>query len=143
MAGVGLRRGIKKNRSYTYDEAARVLGTHKNTIRGWVRSEGLPALTGERPHLIVGEDLTAFLKSRSAKRKTSLTATQAYCFKCRAPREPALGMADLIITEGAAPNLCALCPTCGGTMHRRISRAMIGKLHGKLDLTVRQAPESL
>ena len=143
MAGVGLRRGIKKNRSYTYDEAARAMAIHKNTIRGWVRSGDLLALTGERPHLIVGEDLIAFLKTRSAKRKTTLTLTQAYCLKCRAPREPALGMADLTISESGALNLRALCPACGGIMNRRISRAAIGELHRKLDLTVRQEPKSL
>ena len=45
-------RRIKGKTSYTFDEAARALNIHRNTVRHWVKTGGLPALTGSRPHLI-------------------------------------------------------------------------------------------
>jgi excisionase family DNA binding protein len=62
-------RRIKGKLSYTIDEVARALGTHRNTVRHWIRKAGLPAMTDARPHLILGSDLVAFLRTRRASRK--------------------------------------------------------------------------
>jgi excisionase family DNA binding protein len=52
---------IKIHRSYSIDEAARLLHAHKNTIRSWIK-QGLPIIDRRRPTLIHGADLSAFLK---------------------------------------------------------------------------------
>jgi hypothetical protein len=39
---------VKIHRCYTVEEAARLLGTHKNTVRAWVRA-GLPTCDSKRP----------------------------------------------------------------------------------------------
>lgn len=61
---------VKIHRNYTYDEAADLLGLHKNSVRRWVTHEGLAALTEQRPHLILGAGLKAFLEHRRVKNRT-------------------------------------------------------------------------
>jgi hypothetical protein len=45
-------RRVKRNRNYTYEEAARLLEAHPRTVRNWVQRDGLAALPEQRPHLI-------------------------------------------------------------------------------------------
>lgn len=59
------RRSIKLHRSYTVDEASRTIGSAKGTIRRWIKSGALPALTDQKPNLILGEDLIDYLKARA------------------------------------------------------------------------------
>jgi hypothetical protein len=53
---------VKIHLSYTVDEAARRLKTHKNTIRNWIKL-GLPVIDGRRPALVHGRDLAALSTS--------------------------------------------------------------------------------
>ncbi|MEH6739865.1 MAG: hypothetical protein V7695_15150 [Sulfitobacter sp.] len=48
-------RQIKKPRQYTYDQTAPALGVSPQTMRGW-RAAGFHVLTGNVPHLIIGND---------------------------------------------------------------------------------------
>jgi len=65
MARHRLRRQcVKVHRSYTVDEASRLLGVAKGTVRRWMTA-GLPFLTDQKPALILGADLAAFLKARA------------------------------------------------------------------------------
>ena len=47
-------RSIKAARTYTITEAAEALGMSFGTVRGWVK-QGLPAMTAQRPFLILGD----------------------------------------------------------------------------------------
>src|SRR5690242_16476386 len=60
---------VKIHRSYTVEEVARTLGTHKNTVRAWIR-QGLPTIDRQRPALVHGLDLVRFLDSRRKDAKT-------------------------------------------------------------------------
>src|SRR5437899_11341670 len=92
-------RAVKRQRSYDAGELAALLRVHKNTVSHWQRA-GLKPLDGRRPVLFHGSDVRAFLASRNASRKVPCPPGTLYCFSCRAPRPPALGMVDYVpITE--------------------------------------------
>lgn len=136
-------RCVRKNRSYTYDEAAVRLGAHPRTVMGWVRTLGLPVLKDKRPHLIRGDDLVAFLKVKRAASRTRLSLQEFYCLKCRLPRLPAGRMVDCPLTNLPTANLRAICPDCGTLMHKRVSLARLDDLSAHLEIMRTQAPSTL
>lgn len=133
---------IKLHRPYAVDEAARALGVHPNTVRHWI-GEGLPALASQRPTLILGGELRAFLEARRKRAARPCVAGTIFCFKCRAPRRPALGMVDFIAHSAAGGNLKALCETCGTVMHQRVARAAIALKMPGIDVQIRGAEPRL
>src|SRR5260370_3642863 len=86
---------VKIHRSYTVDEHARMLGTHKNTVRNWIR-DGLPLIDDQRPALIQGRDLAEFLRKRCQAAKHPCPTGYLFCLKCRTPKEPAGQMAEYV-----------------------------------------------
>jgi Helix-turn-helix domain len=133
---------IKLHRSYAVEEAAQVLGKHKNTLRAWIK-QGLPVMAAQRPALILGSELRAFLETRRKRAARPCSPGTIYCLKCRAPRRPALGMVDYIPSNASGGNLKALCEICGTVMHRRIARAEIGSRMPKIEVQFREAEPSL
>jgi hypothetical protein len=132
-------RRVKRNRNYTYEEAARLLEVHPRTVRNWVQRDGLPALAEQRPHLIVGSVLSDFLRDRRQSRKTRLKPYELYCLRCRVGRIPAGRMVDCILSDAPTDNLCCICPDCDGLMHKRVSLGRIDQARRKLEVTIRQA----
>lgn len=115
---------IKLNRSYTVTELAATLGKHKNAVRQWQR-DGLATVDDQRPLLFQGAAVRAFLEARNAGRKRPCPPGTFYCFRCREPRRPALGMVDYIESQPAWDNLRAICATCETIMHRRVRRTAL------------------
>jgi excisionase family DNA binding protein len=133
------RRRVKIHRAYTVDEAARVLGTVKATIRRWLKN-GLCGVDSRKPVLIRGADLLDYLNAK-AKPKQSCPPGQCYCVKCRAPKEPACAIADYVAITSTSGNLRALCPTCASLMHRRTSLRQLEQIRSFLDVrTVERSP---
>lgn len=118
----------KLHYAYTVDEAAHLFDLHRNTVRGWLKSGGLEPIDGGRPILIKGAALRAFLEDRRAKAKRPCPPGALYCFSCRVPRKPALGMADFRPRDTGAGDLSALCEACGTTMHRRASQTALEQI---------------
>lgn len=111
-------RRIKLHYSYSIDEAARLLGVHKNTVCGW-RAKGLKPIDTNRPILFGGRDLRSFLERTKSGRKQPSPKGHFYCFKCRASRRPAMEMVDYAPISSISGNLSALCAECQTLMHRR------------------------
>ena len=137
-----LRLRIKLHRNYTVEEAAVVTGCAKGTIRRWIRTGALPALTDQKPHLILGGDLLDYLKARG-KRGPQLKPHECYCLKCRAPREPALALAEYLPLTPTTGNLRALCSVCTTVMHKAVNWATLRSLAGILDVTMPQATQHI
>lgn len=133
---------VKLDRSYTADELAVLLGVHKNTVRHWQRA-GLTPLDGGRPVLFAGSVVRAFLASRNASRKSPCPPGTLYCFRCRAPRPPALGMVDFVQTNALSGNIRALCGTCEATMHRRAPRAALALIMPGCEIQFEEGPTRL
>src|SRR5205814_10484186 len=104
---------VKIHFSYTVEEIARILKLHKNTVRNWVKQEGLATIDNQRPTLIHGGDLVRFLQARRKGGKQPCPPGHMYCVKCRSPRRPAGAMADYLPIISTSGNLRALCPECG------------------------------
>jgi hypothetical protein len=127
MARKGTWKRIRSHRNYTPDEAARALGVCVQSVRRWIKLGLLPAMTEQKPALILGVDLIAFLQSRNGKRARCALG-ECYCFGCRKPRRPAFGEAEIVATAQGKPNMRALCETCGALMHKRVSAARLTEI---------------
>lgn len=129
---------VKIHRCYTVEETARLLGTHKNTVRAWVKA-GLPTCDSKRPTLILGSELAAYLQERRTKNKRPCKPGEIYCVRCRAPRQPAGDMAEYKPITASLGNLMGICPECDAMMFRRASRAKLAAIRGNLDITFSEA----
>jgi hypothetical protein len=130
------RQRIKTHRSHTVDEAARRLGVAKRTVRRWIKA-GLPAITDQKPALILGEDLIQFLATRKMP-SHRCSPFECYCVKCRAPRKPGGDMAEYLPLTPKTGNLRAICPVCVCLMHKRIRFDALEALRAVLTVTIAQ-----
>ena len=128
----------KIHRNYTVEEAARVYGVHRNTVREWIK-RGLPTTDDRRPKLILGAGLVTFLCERRARNKRTCAAGEIYCVRCREPRSPAGNMADYQPETAMLGSLIAICSVCDALIYRRVNLARLGEVRGKLDITLPQA----
>lgn len=133
---------VKLHRIYSVQELAECLGVHKNSVRLW-QEAGLQAIDGNRPTLFTGAIARAFLLARQTSRKRPCPPGTIYCFKCRAPSAPALGMVEFIPGNGTTGNLTALCEICGTAMHRRVAASKIAEIMPRMDVQIREAPSRL
>jgi hypothetical protein len=129
---------VKIHRSYTVEEAARMLGKHKNTVRAWIK-QGLRPIDTRRPTLIHGLELVCFLQNRRMSTTQPCPPGHMYCLKCRHPKRPAAGMADYLSITESSGNLRALCPDCSTFMHRRVALAKLNIVGAGLDIAFPQA----
>jgi excisionase family DNA binding protein len=132
-------RRVKIHRSYTVEEAAKLFGAHKNTVRNWLK-EGLPKVDDRRPILILGRQLASFVHARRQQRRQRCAAGELYCFKCRKPRRSVAGRADYLPTSSAAGNLRGICVDRGTRMYRRVS---LRKLPAALRVALSQAQQRI
>ena len=129
---------IKLHRPYSIDEAARALGAHKNTVRGWI-TDGLQITDSGRPTLILGHELRRYLENKRKASKRPCGPGQFYCFKCRQPMRAALGMVDYLPRNSLAGNLKAICEGCGAIMHRATRLASIPLIMPNIDVQITEA----
>lgn len=124
---------IKANYSYDILEIARLLGVHRNTVRHWL-ADGLVPLDRQRPTLVYGTSLKAFLRARQEARKQSCAIGEFYCFRCRLPRKAWGETADLIQKTEKTINLSALCSHCETPMNRAVRRSDLPQWSTAIDL---------
>jgi hypothetical protein len=129
---------VKIHRSYTVEEIARLFGHHKNSVRTWIK-RGLPTIDKQRPMLILGSELVAYLKVRRAKNKCTCHPDEIYCVRCRAAKKPANGLVEYNPVTETTGNLIAICPTCESIMNRRTSLAKSAEFLRRMDNTLPQA----
>ena len=133
---------LKMHRSYSVEEAALKLGVHKNSIRGWIKA-GLPILDNSRPIIILGGELKAWLDKKRKAAKRPCPPGTFYCFKCRTPKAPALGMVEYKPMNKTTGNLIALCTDCGTMMHRRARQEAIEAIMPNLAIQITEAKLSI
>lgn len=136
MAKTARINAIKAFRCYTIPEAAEVTGVTTRTIHTWIK-DGLQVMSGQRPHLIRGDDLRDFIQRKRAYRKTETKLHEFFCFRCRDLRLAAGGFAECLI-DGNRVRITALCDVCGTVMNKPVAKARFCELEGKLELLEQQ-----
>ena len=116
------------------DEAAQLFCVHKNTVRAWIKS-GLQTIDARRPTLILGRHLANFIHDRRQRVKQRCQPGQFYCVRCRAPKEPAAGVADYIPITSSSGNLRGRCGDCGTLMWRRVPLLKLKLIADGLDVS--------
>lgn len=127
-------RAVRIHRSYEVSDVADLLGVTEQTVRAWIKKEGLPVLNSKRPTLILGLELRKFLQIRQEKTKSPLAVGEFYCMHCRQPKKPLGKMADYISVSPRGGRLMALCETCEGVCSLTVSKADLPKFFSVLDI---------
>ena len=122
---------VKRSRTYSVDEVAILLGSHRNTVRHWLKN-GLRTIDDRRPLLVHGADLAEFLKERRAKSKHPCAPGQIYCLRCRLPRTPAGNAVIYRALTADRGDLVGMCGVCGCRLFRRVSLAKLRGSAGDL-----------
>lgn len=136
-------RRAKIHRSYTVEEVAELYALHPNTVRQWIKRDGLPVCDDQRPLLILGSELAAFLARKRTANKRACQPGELYCLRCRTPQRPALGMVDYQPLTATGGNLVGLCSCCEGLICRRVSLATLMASAGNLDVRIAQGQEHI
>lgn len=136
-------RRVKIHWTRTPDEWARKLGVHKNTIHRWIKSEGLEAITDQRPFLIRGVDLKEFLTRKRKKRRFNCKTGEMPCFSCNQPRAPADIGLEYTPTSSTSGRLVGLCEVCSATMNRMIRHEDIPKKFPGYEVTLTRYQRTL
>jgi hypothetical protein len=131
----------KLHRNYSVEEAATLLGVHRNTVRHWIK-RGLPVVAGH-PILILGGALRTFLDQQREQRKRRCNAAEIYCLRCREPRVPAEGLVEYQATGPNRGRFIALCPHCGSVMYRSANPSRLPKILAALAGAVPIAPRHI
>jgi hypothetical protein len=66
-----------------------------------------------------------------------------YCLGCRAPKRPALDMADYCPRTALRGLLSGICPSCGRMIYRAATLAKLDQVTGGLDVTLPTAEQRL
>lgn len=127
--------GLNRHLSYTFEEAARVIGGSVCTLYAWARSGDLYVIRDKRPYLIRGADLIKCIKARYA-RKPLTSPTEFFCLGCKAPRTPAFGEVEIIRRFPRGGGLLrGLCAQCGCLIHKQTSPVQLSQIASLLNVT--------
>ncbi|WP_300030666.1 hypothetical protein [uncultured Roseobacter sp.] len=91
----------------------------------------------QKPHLIVGACLRAFILKRSNKPTLRLRAHEFNCLHCGTARGAWGGLADYIPHTSARGRLEALCEVCEGKCCKFVSKSQLLGLAGFLSVAIR------
>lgn len=131
---------VRSNRSYTVEEAAEAVGVTAQTVRLWIR-RGLPAMTGQRPFLILGGELKDFVSRERDRRKRPLSRGEFFCLRCKAATTPALGLVEYRPMGAASGRVHGFCAVCEGSCSLVISAARLPDWASLYEIAGNVAPQ--
>jgi hypothetical protein len=134
-------RRVKLHHSYTISELSALIGAHKHTICRWIAA-GLKTTDAKRPLLIHGADFRAFMKAREPI-KQPCQLGEFYCFRCRAPRQLALKMADYHPRTALRGQLSGICSGCERMIYRATTLTKLGEIRRELDVAFPRAQQRI
>lgn len=122
-------RALRTDYSYTVEQIADLYDVTIDTVRRWIRVDGLKRIPRVRPFLVHSSELKAFLEKRQKDRRHPCAQHEIYCLSCRVPRVPKIqsGVAKLIVN--GTTRVSAQCSVCGCKIFKIIGRAKWTKNH--------------
>ena len=116
---------IKRRRSYTLDEIAKLLGISKRTCFRWTE-EGLEVIEADaKPLLVMGYEIRRFLEEKQIKNKAPMQKDEYYCLHCKKPSKAKLGSEQTNPTGKKIGKdnreqmmRTGLCEVCNGKIYR-------------------------
>jgi hypothetical protein len=129
------QRRIKKNRSYSVYELARVCNVTRKTVRRW-HKDGLPAIDSLKPFMFQGKEACDFLGHREQQRRWRCAPAEIYCVACRRPKIPLLNFATYFALTDVVGMLVGKCPDCQCQINRFVSSARLRVVRGDLNVRV-------
>ena len=131
-------RGLSKHRSYTIEEAATIIGASDQTLRTWDKGGGLDVMKSQRPHMVHGAVLIAYLEARKPKKRPPLPPGEFDCWTCKTRGKPFGMMADYIPLAPNNGRLQALCGHCEGEVGTMVGTARLAKYSAILQVAIRE-----
>lgn len=110
-------RRIRTSQTYTILEIADALDRNVETVRRWHRA-GLPALDDQRPLLFDGTELKSWLQKRWARKKQTIDANTARCFKCGVQTQFEPGSRTVLNQNSVVCRVTGKCIVCGTKMNK-------------------------
>ncbi len=126
---------VKIHRTYSVTEVVELYDLHPNTVRNWVKRDGLRTIDDQHPMLFDGPVLREFLKKRRTKNKQACKPGEIYCVGCHAPKIPVDNHVYCIPDTETLGNLQAICPDCDSIINRRINMTKVREVCGNLEVT--------
>jgi hypothetical protein len=105
---------VKKHRSYNVEQICVLFKNkklHAQTLRSWVNSGELEVISN-KPILIYGEVLKAFLKARNSNHKKTLDFDQFKCIKCKEIGSPVDKNISVYRNKNGSFRAAGICPVC-------------------------------
>ena len=115
------------------EEISRLLEVHKNTVRAWIKKEGLPVCDRKRPMLVLGKALRKFIHVKKSGKRQPCQPWEFYCVGCRKPQTPKNNQVEYE-TLGATGRLFGVCPACGSVLNRYTSPDHLEEISQKLEV---------
>lgn len=123
--------------SYKISDIHKLLGYHGQTIRGWIKEDGLEAFELEGEFYIYGAVLKAFLKARMRTNKRKLEFTEFRCGKCKTIATPLENKIIKIETgKGGSLLTFAICVKCRNKMNRPYKANLFEELSRKFTISL-------
>lgn len=115
---------IKSHRCYTIQEAADCTDVTPQTVRRWIK-DGLRVMASQRPFLILGSDLKAFVLEGRGESSGKMPAGHFMCLSCKSKGPPALAIVEYRLISNKHGMLHGFCGQCEGPVTRIISRSVL------------------
>jgi len=107
-------RKIKRHRSYTVKKLSKLYGVHPNTVRSWIKNEGLPTLDGGREVLMHWSAIREWIIARNAKQKWApANSNEMPCMTCKAHKPIKVGTFKVTLGNTRKITLHGECTGCG------------------------------
>ena len=120
---------IKADYTYSVYQIAELYSVDVQTVRRWIRDEGLQRIEGMRPHGVHSSELRRFIEKRNGKRKKPCKPYQIFCMKCQEQKQPQNGSAIAEHLPNGSIRINAKCNTCNTKMFRTVKGAEWSENH--------------